>query len=114
MMNSSRDESIDILKFIAVLLIINSPLDSCYVKYAFLATGGSIGDALFLFCSGYTLFWKDNKSFASFFKRRINRIYPSVFACLFFAERVKQKNYKQRANGACPQLHAVAFGAAFC
>ena len=47
-----------------------------------LATGGAIGDCLFLFASGYTLFWKQPTRFDNWYKRRVNRIYPSVFACL--------------------------------
>lgn len=35
-----RDYSIDILKFLAVFLIINSHMDVLYVKYSMLATGG--------------------------------------------------------------------------
>lgn len=35
-----RDYSIDILKFLAVFLIINSHMDALYVKYRMLATGG--------------------------------------------------------------------------
>lgn len=77
-----RDISIDIVKFIAVFLIINSHADIMYVKYSQLATGGAIGDALFLFCSGYTLFWSGIKRFDNWYKRHINRIYPSVIACL--------------------------------
>ena len=77
-----RDYSIDILKFLAVFLIINSHMDALYVKYDMLATGGAIGDVLFLFASGYTLLLsKRNLSFGNWYKRRINRIYPSVFVC---------------------------------
>lgn len=77
-----RDYSIDILKFLAVFLIINSHMDALYVKYGLLATGGAIGDVLFLFASGYTLLLsKRNLSFDNWYKRRINRIYPSVFVC---------------------------------
>lgn len=77
-----RDTSIDILKFFAVFLIINSHMDSLYVKYDILATGGAIGDVLFLFASGYTLLMsKRQLSFDNWYKRRINRIYPSVFVC---------------------------------
>jgi len=50
--------------------------------YGMLATGGAIGDALFMFCSGYTLFWGSMKRFDNWYKRRVNRIYPSVFACV--------------------------------
>ena len=77
-----RDASVDILKFFAVFLIINSHADICYPKFSFLATGGAIGDCLFLFCSGYSLLWSAPKRFDNFYKRRINRIYPSVFAVL--------------------------------
>ena len=52
-----RDFGIDIVKFLAVLMIINSHADVMYPKYQVLATGGAIGDCLFLFCSGFTLFW---------------------------------------------------------
>lgn len=80
-----RDISIDIVKFLAVFLIINSHADMCCPKFDALATGGAIGDALFLFCSGYTLFWGSIKRFDNWYKMRINRIYPSVFACLLIA-----------------------------
>ena len=79
--NKVRDISIDILKFFAVFLIINSHADICYPKYSMLATGGAIGDCLFLFASGYTLFWKQPTRFDNWYKRRINRIYPSAIMC---------------------------------
>lgn len=82
-MPKQRDISIDIVKFLAVFLIINSHADIMYLKYSALATGGAIGDALFLFCSGYTLFWRGTNRFDNWYKKRISRIYPSVFACLF-------------------------------
>lgn len=81
-MEKTRDISIDVVKFLAVLLIINSHADICYVRFPMLATGGAIGDALFLFCSGYTLFWGGRNRFDNWYKKRISRIYPSVFACL--------------------------------
>lgn len=73
-----RNFAIDILKFIAVLLITNSHFDEQYVHCRELATGGAIGDALFFFCSGYTLFLGRLGSFDTWYKRRIRRIYPSV------------------------------------
>lgn len=63
-----RDVSIDVLKFFAVFLIINSHMDICYPKYSVLATGGAIGDCLFLFASGYTLFWKQPIGFLGWYK----------------------------------------------
>lgn len=78
-----RDCSIDILKFLAVFLIINSHMDALYPKFKILATGGAIGDVLFLFVSGYTLFLSNRKlRFDNWYKRRINRIYPSVIICV--------------------------------
>lgn len=75
-----RDISIDILKCIAAVMITNSHMELLYGKYAVLATGGAIGDVLFFFCSGYTLFLGRNADFFNWYKRRVNRIYPTVFA----------------------------------
>ena len=50
-----RDFRIDVLKILAIFLIINSHSDIACPKYSILATGGAIGDCLFLFFSGYTL-----------------------------------------------------------
>ena len=72
-----RDESIDVLKFIAAVLITNSHLDVFEPRYA-LGTGCAIGDVLFLFCSGYTLFMGRMAGFANWYKRRLLRIFPSV------------------------------------
>lgn len=78
MKTRNRNFAIDILKFIAVLLITNSHFDEQYVYCKELATGGAIGDALFFFCSGYTLFLGRFGCFDTWYKRRIRRIYPSV------------------------------------
>ena len=56
-----RDFAIDIVKCLAVILIINSHADIMYPRMQVLATGGAIGDCLFLFCSGFTLFWGGGK-----------------------------------------------------
>lgn len=77
----NREISIDLMKFLAVFLIINSHMDALYTQYSQLATGGSIGDALFLFCSGYALLLGKEQKFDLWYKRRINRIYPSVIIC---------------------------------
>lgn len=75
-----RNNSIDILKFLAVLIITNSHMELLYPPHlATLATGGAIGDVLFFFCSGYTLFLGRQMDFPNWYKRRINRIYPTVF-----------------------------------
>lgn len=75
-----RNIGIDILKFFAALLITNSHMGMLYGKYDILATGGAIGDVLFFFCSGFTLFLGRMGRFDNWYKRRINRIYPTIFA----------------------------------
>lgn len=79
-MERKRDFSIDILKFIAALIITNSHMELLYGDYRLLASGGAIGDALFFFASGFTLFLGRMGRFDNWYKRRINRIYPTVFA----------------------------------
>ena len=75
-----RNTGIDWLKVLAVFLVMNSHMQICYPKYGFLASGGAIGDALFFFASGFTLFLGRTMRFDNWYKRRINRIYPSIFA----------------------------------
>lgn len=78
---NTRDSAIDILKFIAVFFITWSHFDAPLGKYGALATGGAFGDTLFFFMSGYTLLLSSKDSgFFNWYKRRINRIYPTVFA----------------------------------
>jgi len=79
MKTKERNFSIDILRFFAVLLITNSHMEKALADYGMLSTGGAIGDALFFFCSGFTLFLGRTGRFDAWYKRRIRRIYPSVF-----------------------------------
>lgn len=72
-----HEYAIDFLKFFAALLITNSHLEVFDPTYPF-ATGGSIGDVLFFFCSGYTLFMGRMGRFDNWYKRRLNRIFPPV------------------------------------
>lgn len=76
----NRDISIDIMKCLAVILVMNSHMDLLYGKYSALATGGAIGDVLFFFASGYTILLGRGGNFSNWYKRRIKRIYPTVFA----------------------------------
>ena len=77
----NKDISVDILKFLAVLLITNSHFGGLYPdSISVLATGGAIGDALFFFCSGFTLLLKPMGRFDNWYKKRISRIYPTIFA----------------------------------
>lgn len=80
-MVKERDTAIDLVKFVAVFLVMNSHMGACYPKYQFLATGGAIGDALFFFASGFTLFLGGAiLRFDEWYKKRIKRIYPSILA----------------------------------
>lgn len=74
---NNRDYAIDILKFVGAILITNSHFDLFEPRYP-LATGGTMGDILFLFCSGYTLFMGQTRRFDNWYKRRLKRIYPPV------------------------------------
>lgn len=67
----SHNISIDILKFFAALLITNSHMELLYGKYSMLATGGSIGDVLFFFASGFTLFLGRMGRFDNWYKRTV-------------------------------------------
>ncbi len=78
----TRDPAIDFVKCLAVLLIVNSHLDSFYPDgVRMLATGGAIGNSLFFYCSGYTLAHGRFDSFASWYKRRLSRILPTFLVC---------------------------------
>lgn len=77
-----RIKSIDILKVFAILLIINSHMKISYVHLSSLATGGAIGNALFFFCSGFTIFLRDLGRFDNYYKKRIKRIFPAIIALL--------------------------------
>lgn len=85
-----RNPSVYILKFLAVMLITWSHMDPL-VPVKGICTGGAIGDSLFLFCSGFTLFMGRGGDFFNWYKRRINRIYPSILSwaivsCIFFGD----------------------------
>ena len=92
------DLSIEMLKAIAAILVMNSHMDAMYGEYSYLGTGGAIGDALFFFCSGYALFLsKRQESFFNWYKRRIQRIIPSIVAVFMIGAIFATFNY-------CPNL----------
>lgn len=83
-----RDVALDFMKVFATLLVINSHMKTLYGSYSALSAGGAIGDALFFFISGYTLFLGSKMNFVNWYKRRIGRIYPTVIAMGLFASLV--------------------------
>lgn len=92
-MEKKRDTAIDFVKFLALFLVLNSHMGVCYPKWQFLATGGAIGDALFFFASGFTLFLGSGGGrFDEWYMRRIRRIYPSIIAVAIIGSFVFGKN----------------------
>ncbi len=75
--------SIDILKCIATLLIINHRLQISYGDYKIFATGGAIGVSIFFFCSGYCLAHSNAKSLFQWMQKRIGRLYPAIWISMF-------------------------------
>lgn len=72
------------LRALAILLIINSHLDS-YYPIPYLGTGGAIGNSVFFFLSAFGLYLsqqKLNKNFKDWMTNRISRIYPSLWIVL--------------------------------
>ena len=101
-MAQSRNLSIELLKFLAVIIVYNSHCELLYGEYSFLATGGAIGDCLFFFVSGFTLFLGRNDRFDNWYKRRIRRIFPSVFSWAIISSFVFNKSislYKLLSGG---------------
>lgn len=74
---------IDLLKFIAIILITNSHFKSIYEGgLSNIGFGGAMGCAIFFFCSGFTLFGCESRPFVEWFVRRIIRIYPAYYLIL--------------------------------
>ena len=87
-MNASSqitERETNFLRALAMILIINSHLDN-YYPVRHLATGGMIGNALFLMLSslGLYLSWhkKGQEDLAQWYGRRMARIYPSTWICV--------------------------------
>lgn len=73
-----RNKAIVLFKFFAALLITYSHMGLLFPRFEGLVTGGAIGDGLFFFCSGFTLFLGRDEGFLNWYKRRVSRIYPSI------------------------------------
>lgn len=76
--------SIDILKALAVILILNHRMQISYGDYSFLATGGALGCGLFFFISGYIIAVAGTTTFAAWMQKRIGRLMPTVLIAAFF------------------------------
>lgn len=80
-----KNKGIILLKFIAALFITYSHMAILFPKFQGLVTGGAIGDGLFFFCSGFTLFYGRDDGFINWYKRRISRIYPTIIMWALFS-----------------------------
>lgn len=84
-MNTKKNQGIILLKFIATIFITYSHMAILFPRYHELVTGGAIGDGLFFFCSGFTLFLGRDDGFINWYKRRVNRIYPTIIMWAIFS-----------------------------
>ena len=84
-MIKNKNQGIILLKFIAALFITYSHMTILFPKFQGLVTGGAIGDGLFFFCSGFTLFLGRDDGFINWYKRRISRIYPTIIMWAIFS-----------------------------
>lgn len=69
-----KNKAIVVFKFFAALLITYSHMGLLFPKFGGLVTGGAIGDGVFFFCSGFTLFLGRDGGFLNWYKRRVGRI----------------------------------------
>lgn len=78
--------SIDVLKTLAVLLILNHRMQLSYGDYTLLATGGALGCGLFFFLSGYASAFAQTDSFKNWINKRIGRLVLPVLIAAFFCD----------------------------
>lgn len=80
---------IHVLRAFAAFLIINSHSDKLFpAGLSALGTGGSIGNAIFFFTSGYTLslgIRKNTSDYLPWLKKRLVRLYPSFLVFTLFS-----------------------------
>lgn len=77
----------NLLRFFAVIFVVNSHLDSFYPdEFSYLATGGGVGNSLFFFASGYGLYFGLNKlqhmNVMEWTLKRCERIYIPYWGAL--------------------------------
>lgn len=76
-----RNLGIDFLRFVAIVLVINSHMDAFY-PIPQLGTGGALGNALFFMLSAFGLAQSQQRNpqdFSTYFKNRIIKIYPAIW-----------------------------------
>lgn len=86
--HTKQNVGIACLKALAVFLIANFHSGTVYPSCRFIATGGDIGNAMFFFLSGLTLFSSATSvkwGGAAWYRHRLSRILPSLVGWLLIA-----------------------------
>ena len=81
----SRDNTL-FLRFLAIVLVVNSHMD-IYYPIPIFSTGGAIGNSLFFMLSSYGLLLSEiykPQTFIQYFTKRILRIYPVIWTSILF------------------------------
>lgn len=85
-MATERSNSVDVMKALAALLIINSHLGSFHSR-SWMAVDGLLGNSIFFFTTGFTLAGSlrrdPSQSLWSFLWKRLSRLYPGVWIVMF-------------------------------
>jgi peptidoglycan/LPS O-acetylase OafA/YrhL len=77
----TENSGVNLLRFLAIVLVINSHMDAFYPIPVF-GTGGAIGNALFFVLSAYGLMLSEKnrpQRFQDYLAKRVRRIYPIVW-----------------------------------
>lgn len=108
---SKRLLSVDILKTIAVLLILNHRMQLSYGDMSVLATGGALGCGLFFFLSGYAMAYTKVTTFKEWIQKRLGRLIPTVLVVCFLggfgAERIFGTTFMWFVH--CLVIYFIAF-----
>lgn len=81
MEKKTENPGVNLLRFLAIALVINSHMDAFY-PIPVLGTGGAIGNALFFVLSAYGLMLSEKnrpQRFQDYLAKRVRRIYPIVW-----------------------------------
>ncbi|MFK1863623.1 acyltransferase family protein [Bacteroides fragilis] len=92
-----RYYNLDFLKVLAAIFITNSHFIPLYKDISpSLATFGVHGNALFFFVSGFVLmmgFEKKQDLFVNWYKKRIQRLWPSVFFMEYYCRHYLERSH---------------------
>lgn len=103
--------SVDFLKALAVILILNHRMQLSYGDLSMLATGGALGCGLFFFLSGYTIAHAPITTCKEWIQKRLGRLIPPVLVVCFLggfgAERIFGTTFMWFVH--CLVIYHIAF-----